>query len=434
MLSSIGQISSLRLASFIAPAALICPSPCFAQTPDEYLGERPERYAMVRYVEGSVKIRKWDVDEELTIGTPIGEGDVIESSGRGVIQLGDGTKIAFGEKIRLEVATLFDDQDDGTQALFRLHYGRLRIVVGPRSDAYIRIDTPSGIITLRDRSDASLDVGVNNSVRVKVFSGSVVFRNKIDETNIRAGEWLTIYSNNERLDRTYPFNTYEIDVFEAWAEKHIAYKLSVNSKYVPSEIRHYADTLDGHGDWVNVVEVGWCWRPRITIPSWRPYWRGYWGAYRGGMTWISYDPFGYMTHHYGRWGWSSHYGWYWIPGVYYSPAWVVWNMSGSYFGWAPMGYYNRPVYWGQSNWHHDLWNVVDIRYIRNRQIYNHTVWDRNLSGHFPSYNASRSLTPAWKQGPLLVTRQEFSNPDPAQFRRILSNEVSAERFKAYEQQ
>ncbi|MDR1841030.1 MAG: hypothetical protein LBQ86_03800 [Holophagales bacterium] len=50
------------------------------------------------------------------------------------------------------------------------------------------------------------------------------------------------------------------------------------------------------------------------------------GRLQGGMTWVSYDPLGYVTHHYGRWGWSSIHGWYWIPGVFYSPAWVVWNM------------------------------------------------------------------------------------------------------------
>ncbi|MDR2697890.1 MAG: FecR domain-containing protein [Holophagales bacterium] len=433
MLSS-GQIHSLRLASLIAPAAIICPAPGFAQEPDEYLGERPERYAMVRYVEGNVKIRKWDADEDLTAGTPISEGDVIESNGRGVIQLGDGTRIAFGERTRFEVATLFDDQDDRTQALFRLNHGRLRIAVGSQSDAYIRIDTFSGSIELGSRCDVSFDVGLDNFARVKVFSGSVAFRNKLDEISIRAGERLTVYSDNERLDRVRPFNTYEVDTFETWAEKQMAYKRSKSSEYVPSQIRYYADTLDGRGDWVNVVDVGWCWRPYVTIANWRPYWRGYWGAHRGGMTWISYDPFGYITHHYGRWGWNSYYGWYWIPGVYYSPAWVVWNISGSFFGWAPLGYYNRPVYWGYSNWHHDLWNVVDIRHIRNRQIYNHTVWDRSLSGHFPTYNANRSITPAWKRGPLLVTRQEFNNPDPSQFRRALSREVSAERFKAYEQQ
>ena len=69
-----------------------------------------------------------------------------------------------------------------------------------------------------------------------------------------------------------------------------------------------------------------------------------------GMTWISDDPWGYVTFHHGRWGWSSRWGWYWIPGVFYSPAWVAWNWSGGYCGWAPLGYWNAPCHWGYGAW------------------------------------------------------------------------------------
>ena len=434
MLTSIGRIHSLRVASIIAPAAIVCAAPALAQEYDDYLGERPERYAMVRHMEGRINVRKWDADEELNLGTPLGEGDAIEGSGRAVIQLGDGTRIAFGERFRLEIATLFDDLDGQTQALFRLGSGRLCAIGGPQSNAQIRIDTPSGSAALSSRSNVSIEVGTDRSVIVKVFSGSVAFSNKMDAIRIKAGDRLTIYSDNDRLNRVNSFNTYQMNDFEAWADGQMALKRSNNS-HVPSEIRYYADALEGHGDWVQVADAGWCWRPTVAI-DWRPYWRGHWGAYRGGMTWVSYDPFGYVTHHYGRWGWSSIHGWYWIPGVSYSPAWVVWNMADGFFGWAPLGYYNRPVYWGYNNWRHDCWNVVDLRYIHYRNIHNHMRWDRNMGGRFPSYQtgASRPLTPPWRQGPLIVTRQEFSKPNPDQFRSALTREVSAQRLKAYEAQ
>ncbi|MCL1893846.1 MAG: FecR domain-containing protein [Holophagaceae bacterium] len=435
MFSFFGQTHAPRLVALLVPAAIICPAPAFAQEPDEYLGERPEQYAMVRHMEGNIRISKGGSFEELTTGTPIAEGDIIDSYGRGIIQFGDGSRMAFGERTRLEVATLFDDRDGSIQALFRLEQGRIRLLIGPQSGAYFRIDTPSGGITLESRCNASLEVGSDRSTRLKVFSGIVAFRNKVDVGSIRAGERLVIYSENDRLDRARTFNTYDQDAFEVWAERQITYTRSENSQYVPSEIRYYADTLDNLGEWVRVVDVGWCWRPRVTVAGWRPYWRGHWGAYRGGMTWVSYDPFGYVTHHYGRWGWSSGYGWYWIPGVYYSPAWVAWNVVDSFFGWAPLGYYNRPVYWGYNNWHHDLWNVVHIRNIHNRSLYNHTIWDRSVSSHFPSYQVgNRSLAPAWRQGPLIVTRQEFINPDANLFRRALSREVATQRIIAYERQ
>jgi hypothetical protein len=436
MLSTLGRAKALRFASLIAPAAIICPAPAFAQEPDDYyLGERPERNAMVRHIEGNIKIRKWDAFEDLTIGTPISEGDIIESSGRGVIQLGDGTKIAFGEATRLEIATLFEDKEGQVQALFRLDYGRLRLSAGPQSEAYIRIDTPSGTLALENRCNVSLEAGNDRSVKIKVFSGNVAFRNRQDAIRISSGQQLTVYGDNERLDRVRAFNTYETDGFESWAEKHLASAKTEGSQHVPSEIRYYADSLAGHGNWVQVVDVGWCWQPRVAVAGWRPYWRGHWGAYRGGMTWVSYDPFGYLTHHYGRWGWSGAYGWYWIPGVYYSPAWVAWNIVDSFFGWAPLGYYNRPIYWGYGGHRHDLWNVIHYRNLHARNIYHHTIWDNELSRRFPSnLGASRSLTPPWKRGPLMVTRHEFNNPEPTLLRRALSREVTSQRLTAYEQQ
>ena len=434
MLSFIGQIRTIKFASLILSAAVICPVLALTQEPDEYLGERPEHYAMVRYLEGNIRIDKGDGFESLVIGIPIAEGDIIDSNGRGVIQFGDGSRLAFGERTRLEIAALFDDQDGQVQALFRLAQGRVRISIGSQSGAYFRFDMPSGSATLEQRSNASLEVGTERSVHLKVFSGFVAFRNKIDEVSLRAGERLMVYSDGDRLDRARTFNTYDQDAFETWAEKQI---ISTNSgsQYVPPEVRYYADTLDGHGEWVRVVDVGWCWRPILSVAGWRPYWRGHWGAYRGGMTWVSYDPFGYLTHHHGRWGWSSTYGWYWIPGVYYGPAWVAWNMVDSFFGWAPLGYYNRPVYWGYNGIYHDLWNVVHIRNIHNRNLYNHIVWDRGMNSRFTlPHAANRSLTPPWRQGPLIVTRQEFNNPNPIQLQRALTREVASQRLMAYERQ
>ncbi|MDR2561764.1 MAG: FecR domain-containing protein [Holophagales bacterium] len=429
-------LRALKSISLLAPAAIICPAPAFAQDPDEYLGERPERYAMVSHLEGNVVIRKWDDDEELTKGTPISEGDaIVESNGRGVIQFGDGTRLAFAERTRFEVATLFDDQGGRTTALFRLSLGRLRIATGPQSEAFFRIDTPSGSVTMDGRCVVSIEVGNDRSLTIKVYSGNVAIRNKMDTATIGAGERLTIYSDNERFNRTRSFNTYELDSFDSWAENRMSLTRSESSQRLPTEIRYYANSLDGHGDWVNVVDVGWCWRPSIALAGWRPYWRGHWGAYRGGMTWVSYDPFGYVTHHYGRWGWSPMYGWYWIPGVFYSPAWVAWNIMDGLFGWAPLGYYNRPIYWGHHGWNRDLWNVVHVRNVHARNIYSHTMGAGDIGNRFhTAANGNRSLAATWRQGPLIVTRQEFKNPEPSQFRRALSREVSNERIAAYERQ
>ncbi|MGZ8095676.1 MAG: DUF6600 domain-containing protein, partial [Methylosarcina sp.] len=40
--------------------------------------------------------------------------------------------------------------------------------------------------------------------------------------------------------------------------------------------------------------------------------------------------------HYGRWVWDDWYGWVWVPGTLWAPAWVFWQYGGGYLSWAPM--------------------------------------------------------------------------------------------------
>jgi hypothetical protein len=52
--------------------------------------------------------------------------------------------------------------------------------------------------------------------------------------------------------------------------------------------------------------------------------------------WVSDEPFGWATYHYGRWGFHWTIGWYWVPDTVWAPAWVTWRTSGDHVVWAPM--------------------------------------------------------------------------------------------------
>lgn len=351
---------------------------------NEYMGENPERYAQVKVLEGDVQIRKGDVEEALERGTPISEGDVVESHGRGVLQLGDGSRIAFGSGTRFQVAALFMDEDSAQQVLIRLDYGRLRASLGADSTAQLRIDTPSGSGTLGDRCSASFEVAQDRTTRVRVHTGRLAFSNEDNHTSISAGERLTVYSSHDQLDRVRSFNTYDFDDFDTWCDSHLSIQHGESYSKVPEEIRYYADDLDGAGQWVYADDyASWCWRPSGLSVDWRPYWDGRWGCYGGGMTWVSNQPWGYVTHHFGRWGWRANWGWYWVPGVYYSPAWVAWHSSDAYLGWAPLGYYNDPCTWGHHGWGGGhCWNVVSVNYVNSRHIHNHIYNDPGVIQRF----------------------------------------------------
>ncbi len=417
-------------------AFMAVPTPVVAQEPgysddSTYQGEAPERYAQVKRVEGDVRIRKGDFEETLDRGVPVAEGDTILSRGRGVLQLGDGTRVAFGSGATFQVSALFTDSKGERQVLLRLDQGRIRVAMGGQSEARFRVDTPSGTAAMLDRGNATVMVEGDRSVRVRVHTGHLTFTTDQDQARINGGERLTIYSRTDRLDRVGSFNTYEADSFDLWCEKNLETRRGASWDRVPSEIRYYSDDLDDNGDWVEVPDAGWCWRPRVAVVDWRPYWRGRWGAYSGGMTWVSDDPWGYVTHHYGRWGWHGSWGWYWIPGVFYSPAWVAWNWGSSYCGWAPLNYWNRPCNWGYGAWGGGhAWNVIHVNHINARGINAHMRADRAIFASFSGGTGTTTWNPAWRRAPIFATQAEFRNP--AQLSRAFDRQVSHDRMNAYE--
>lgn len=432
---------SMRIAgALLLPAALVAFAlPARAQEPDEddaYQGESPERYAQVRLLDGEATIFKGEVQEPLERGTPVAEGDVVESRGRGVLQLGDGSRIAFAPNTRFQVAALFMDRNGDRQVLLRLDYGRIRLVMGGSSEARVRVDTPSGSAVLGDRASASLEVDRDHAVRLRVHSGRVRFSNERDRGTIQAGERLTVYGPQDNLDRVHGFSTYETDAFDTWCERALVIRRGRSWDYVPSEIRYFADDLDENGDWIEVEDVGWCWRPRVTVNEWRPYWRGRWGGYAGGLTWISDEPWGYVTHHHGRWGWHARHGWYWIPGVFYAPAWVAWHHQSDYFGWAPLGYLNYPVSWGYGPWGGGFcWNIINFNFIHVHRIHTHIHHTPQVIRTFTGSTTwtpgrGRDLRRPWLQGPLVLTPGEFRNP--GQIARALDRNVLRGRVQAYE--
>lgn len=95
--------------------------------------------------------------------------------------------------------------------------------------------------------------------------------------------------------------------------------------------------LERYGDWRETSDYGYVWQPReAQSRDWRPYTNGRWVYSDAGWTWVSEEPFGWATYHYGRWVRLSPLGWVWVPGDEWAPAWVSWRTSNDYVGWAPL--------------------------------------------------------------------------------------------------
>ena len=94
--------------------------------------------------------------------------------------------------------------------------------------------------------------------------------------------------------------------------------------------------LAPYGKWFTLGQYGLVWSPTLVGADWNPYANGIWQYEDSRWTWESDDPWGWATCHYGRWFKDATYGWVWVPGTIWSPAWVNWLRGGGYIGWAPI--------------------------------------------------------------------------------------------------
>jgi hypothetical protein len=104
---------------------------------------------------------------------------------------------------------------------------------------------------------------------------------------------------------------------------------------VSISIGGFYDELEPYGRWVD-CRYGECWVPARVPRHWQPYSNGEWVYTEYGWTWVSYDPWGDNPYHYGTWVWTNRWGWAWVPGTVWAPAWVTWTYNDDYVGWAPL--------------------------------------------------------------------------------------------------
>jgi hypothetical protein len=102
------------------------------------------------------------------------------------------------------------------------------------------------------------------------------------------------------------------------------------------DLGFFYDNLASYGNWIERPSYGWVWTPSQVSTSWRPYQDGHWVWTDQGWTWISEEPYGWATYHYGRWYEDPEIGWSWVPGDEWAPAWVDWQAGDDYVGWAPL--------------------------------------------------------------------------------------------------
>ncbi|HKE13755.1 MAG TPA: DUF6600 domain-containing protein, partial [Kofleriaceae bacterium] len=101
----------------------------------------------------------------------------------------------------------------------------------------------------------------------------------------------------------------------------------------------FYDALAPYGQWVESPEYGQVWVPsrRAVGPGFTPYATGGGWVYSdNGWMFASDYSWGWAPFHYGRWYREPRWGWVWVPGSVWAPAWVDWRFGGGVIGWAPL--------------------------------------------------------------------------------------------------
>lgn len=311
--------------------------------------------SFISYDDGGTTLRSGDGNEiEVHRNLPVYPEDelITDRRGRAEVRLSDGNIIGLDRATAVRFQSILDSYEGSAEeTVVELRHGKVAVYRTDIGRDLVRLDTMRASYVAEYEAIYSVETDENGRDRVTVFEGAVEVRTPKRATRLRRGE-----TGMVDRDGLYDLvSNYGSDDFERWFVDRSERFDSRSNRYVDRRLSYWTDDLDGHGQWVLVSGMGWAWRPYVAV-GWRPYHNGYWHRSRFGcLTWVSYDPWGWGTYHYGRWSYDPGFGWVWVPGYGYSPAWVYWMYGPSYVGWAPAGWWDcyRPYYdWAYRPYRH----------------------------------------------------------------------------------
>jgi hypothetical protein len=309
-------------------------------------------------LEGGVTLQRSDEaeSEEAVSNMPLLPGDRVWTDGRGRAEIlfADGEVFRMSERAKIDYLGRENDERLSFRLFAGSFHARIYRSEGRRGGFELR--APGGF--LRTTAEVSFRVDVRSGeATVSVFEGALQAELRGERLTLRAGEQVT-YSPEDgilgprRIEYRPARGRGEASIddgFGRWCDDRDATFSSARTRnaYLPDDLQVYGDELDRNGEWVYEPPVQtYVYVPRVD-PYWSPYTHGRWAHTFYGWTWIPYESWGFVTSHYGRWGYSSRVGWHWIPRVGFRGAWVSWTAASwgnsRYVGWCATGWNGRPV-------------------------------------------------------------------------------------------
>jgi len=356
--------AAFYIAVSIAASLLAGFPPALAQE-----GEAPEggfsaySVARVKVLDGSVWVRPSDGRdwEEFSSNSPI------PPRSRVSVPEGSEAELQFhgGQFVLLTSGTDLEIRDfqEGISE-FRLRAGEIRFDLPPDDFAPVTVRMPGGAVArFPEPGRQWLTVTDDEETRLVVRRGQAVVTLDGEEYPLRAGEEAYI---GEGIT-VGQYRGGEVDTASA----------PPPSEPVGDAPPAVVNELSEYGEWVDVPEYGYAWRPRVAA-GWSPYVYGRWvwiSPY--GWTWVSYEPWGWYPYRCGFWLTDPVFGWIWSPynsfvsvnfvfgshryrhhNVFFRPATVRFIPEGRNVRWVPLrpGERFRPAEFRRGDARLSRWN------------------------------------------------------------------------------
>jgi hypothetical protein len=327
------------------------------------------------HVEGNVLTYSEDEEDWVEAGsnTPVGaeDGFYADKDAKAELVFPNDTMLRIGEATEVEVLRI---DEEATEVYIRTGIVR---AYSRGLDAVMKVGTAMGYVEIPPQGIADFFVD-DQSTEVVPLQEDILFHKTVGagapETHrLRAGSNSLIFSvrhveTGTALTDT-PWNRWCLD-----RDMILEEQAAIRSAHLPSSLQVYSHELEPYGEWERMKYRGytyWFWRPVHVSVGWTPFTMGWWNRWHQEYVWISTEPWGWCTHHYGNW--VNVYGaWWWTPyihmgvsfpgislvnfnihfGPLFKPFWhpgrIAWVSTASHVGWIPLAPWE--TYYGCRKW------------------------------------------------------------------------------------
>lgn len=284
------------------------------------------RIVRLSYLDGNVRIDRntGQGDERAVLNMPIVQGARLtaQEDGRVEVEFENGSTLRLLGPAEVIFRELELKGSGDHVTLVELRNGLAYFDVHKKGDDDFRVTVAGHTLKVRKSAHFRVDDQRGNS-EVAVFNGDLELQGAGRDVDVRKNETISFYADDQgRYNLAKSIQSLGSD---SWDESRSQeretyartdqYRRSYNYYGGPYSYGTY--DLFQYGNFMNVGQYGWVWRPYSYGMGWDPFDSGNWMYYpSSGWVFVSSYPWGWTPYRYGSWLWVPGYGWCWRPGGY----------------------------------------------------------------------------------------------------------------------